>query len=486
MASSVAPSKALRAVLIGLVLIGGAATAVAFGFEPWLRARIESAAAQRGIALQYEDFEASWGQLVLHRVTFQQERPLRVQGNVRRVVIQLDGFQPRSIVLETPIIDLLATSQEVLAELNAANPEPTAGSSTPPPVTATEMTLNWRAASSETPLASLTDSTFSHSAAATVLQGNAVVAGLTLGTLQLSWDREAKTAQLAATSSAWPTLRLAGSAKFGADPLFVTVTLPEMPVPLPLSLLFGVPALKAASVSARIELRWPFGLSMQTPNGTASLTLKNFEPPHPVELQGYDFGPQTDVVTDFSLSRDHKKIALKNIRVQAGSFALTGEGAIDAARARATLRGGLSCAVLAKAAAEAQVGSVFGKWAGQLAGKLALMHVEGKVAIEIDGELPFEGMPIPKVEKRVLPGCGLKPLKLEELAKLQPPQLDLAQLGAMLGQALPELGKLPPAPNLLPDPSAKPAPLPPFPGLTLPGFGKSKQLAPAPSASAQP
>jgi hypothetical protein len=142
--------------------------------------------------------------------------------------------------------------------------------------------------------------------------------------------------------------------------------------------------------------------------------------------------------------------------------------------------------VLAKAAAEAHVGSVFGKWAGQLAGKLALMQVEGKVAIEIEGELPFEGVPIPKVEKRVLPGCGLRPLKLEELAKLQPPELDLAQLGAMLGQALPELGKLPPAPNLLADPSTKPAPLPPFPGLTLPGFGKPKQLAPAPSASAQP
>jgi hypothetical protein len=71
------------------------------------------------------------------------------------------------------------------------------------------------------------------------------------------------------------------------------------------------------------------------------------------------------------------------------------------------------------------------------------------------------------------------------LAKLQPAELDLAQLGAMLEQALPGLGKLPNAPTLLPDPSAQPA-LPPFPGLTLPGFGKPKQLAPAPSASAQP
>jgi hypothetical protein len=412
MASSVAP-RALRTILIVAVLLGGAAGVVALGFEPWLRARVESAAAQRGVALQFEDFEASWGQLVLRGVTFQRERPLHVQGSAQRVDIRLDGFQPQSIALDRSSIDVLATSQEILAQLNAPSPEPAVGSSPTPAVSATALTLNWRSATSEAPRASLSNATFSDPGATLDLQGIAAVSGVEVGPLQLSWDRVAKTAEVTVTSSTWSTLRMTGTAKFGVDPLSISLALPDTPVPLPLSLLFGVPALKAASVSAKVDLRWPLGLNMQTPSGTASLTLKNFEPPHPVELQGYDFGPQTDMVTDFSLSRDHRKVALKNIRVQAGSFGLTGEGSLDTSRARVALRGGLSCAVLAKAAAEARVGSVFGKWAGQLAGKLALLQVEGKVAIEIDGELPFEGMPVPKLEKRVLPGCGLKPLKLE-------------------------------------------------------------------------
>lgn len=479
MALSVAQRTALRTVLVVVVLLAGAAGALALGFPPWLRARIESVAAQRGIALKFEDFDASWGQLVLHGVSFQRERPLHVQGTAQRVIIQLDGFQPRAITLETPSIDVLATTQELLAQLNAPNPEPSSSDGSSSPISAADLTLNWRTAGDSTPQVSLTEATLSLKPAITELQGKIAVRELPVGTLQLTWDRTAHQAEVAAISSAWPALRLVAKAKFAADPALISVTLPETPIPLPLSILFGVPALKAASLSARVDLQWPLGLSMQTPGGTASLTLKNFEPPHPVELQGFNFGPQTDVVTDFSLSRDHKKVALKNIRVQAGSFALTGDGSLDASRARVALRGGLSCALLAKAAAEAHLGSVFGKWAGNL----ALQHVEGKVAIEIDAEMPFNGVPVPRVQKRVLPGCGLKPLKLEDLAKLQPPGLDLSQLAAALRQALPELGNLPPAPNLLPD-----MPPPAFPELVMPGLGgKRKQLAPAaPSASAQP
>jgi hypothetical protein len=122
---------------------------------------------------------------------------------------------------------------------------------------------------------------------------------------------------------------------------------------------------------------------------------------------------------------------------------------LEPARARVTLGGSLSCAVLAKAAAQAQVTSALGKWAGKLAGKVALQQVEGKVAFEVDASLDFDGKSLPRIEKRVNPGCGLKPLNLEELAKLQtpPPGLaDLTELGTKLGELFP-LPDLPIAPN---------------------------------------
>jgi hypothetical protein len=489
-AAALSPARrtALRVALTVMVLLALAAGALAFGFPPWLRARVQAAAAQQGVALDFEDFELTWGLLTLHRVSFEQERPLHTRGSAEHVRVQLDGFQPRSITLQTPSIDLLASHQELLAQLNAPTPEITDQQQPAVPVTAENLTFNWRPTSAALPLVSLGAGSLSLQPSSVELAGHVAISGLPVGELQLSWDRKQQSARVAATSALWPNLHLSANAKFGSDPLSIVATLPETPLPVPLSLLLGVPALKTASVSARVELRWPLGLSMQTPGGTALVTLKNFEPPHPAELQGFDFGTQTDLATDYSLSRDHKKVTLKNIRVQAGSFALTGDGSLDPSKGRVTLQGSLSCAVLAKAAAEARVGSVLGVWAGQLAGKIALHQVEGKVAFEVDTELAFDGKSLPRVDKRVFPGCGLKPLKLEELAKLQPADLDLADLGARLREMLPDLTKLPAAPNLLPGASAQPGqPLPIQPWPTLPGFGtQRRQLAPAAASSPAP
>jgi hypothetical protein len=485
LAAALTPGQrnALRGLAIAVVLLGGTATALVLGFEPWLRARVQSEAARRGVSLEFEDFEVSWGLLTLHRVSFQQDRPLRVTGMIERVTVQLRGFQASAISLETSSVDVQASTQEILAHLNAGAPQQTEGSSSPP-ITAQNLTLNWRPVAGQPAPVTCSGASFAMQSSKLDLQCKVALAGLPAAGLQLHWDRAQRTVQVTAASTVWPALRLSATAKVATDPMLVSVTVPETPLPLPLSVLLGVPALKTATVGGRIELRWPLALSMQTPNGTVSMTLKNFEPPHPIELQGFDFGKQTDLVSDFSLSRDHKKISLKNIRVQAGSFSLTGDGGLDASRARVNLRGSLSCALLARAAAEAQVGSALGKWAGKLASKVALQQVEGKVSFEVDAALDLDGKSLPRIEKRVQPGCGLKPFKLEELAQLQLPEpglADLAELGVKLGELLP---KLPTTPNLLPDGSAQPLPGLPLPGLGLP---QTKQLAPAaPSASATP
>ncbi|HEX2880061.1 MAG TPA: hypothetical protein VHO25_11075, partial [Polyangiaceae bacterium] len=131
--------------------------------------------------------------------------------------------------------------------------------------------------------------------------------------------------------------------------------------------------------------------------------------------------------------------------------------------------------------------TALGKWAGKLASKLALHQVEGKVAFDVDVSVEFDGRSLPRIDKRVQPGCGLKPLRLEELAELQLPApgiADLAELGARLGELLP---KLPATPSLLPDGSLQPLPGLPMPGLGTPRHPQGKQLAPAaPSASATP
>jgi hypothetical protein len=275
---------------------------------------------------------------------------------------------------------------------------------------------------------------------------------LGLGSAQLNWNRAQHNAAVDIAFSSPLSLHVSGQLNASSDPIQLHLDLHETSLPAAVLALPGMAPFAKTTLSGSVQAQWPQGLSTDLPGGKLYLTLKNFTPPHPVELNGFDFGKQTDVASDFVLSRDHRQLILERTRIQAGAFALTGQGQLAAARATLQLAGSLSCSLLAKAAAEAHLGTVLGQWAGKIARK----QVEGNVNFQVNANWDFSAGLMPHVTRHIEPGCGLKPLKLQDLPLLSQLGLNLDELAAQMQDALPGLPVLPPTPRLLPDPALLP------------------------------
>ena len=183
--------------------------------------------------------------------------------------------------------------------------------------------------------------------------------------------------------------------------------------------------------------------------GTMTIDLEGFLPPHPVELDGFLFGSRTSFATRFMIDAAARRVALSATRVRAGAFDLVGGGAIDRlpdhAALRMSLSGNLPCSAVAESAASAHVGSFL----GSLLGEAARRVVEGSVAVKVAITADSRNLAGARVDPTVGVGCGLAPLRgidPKVIARLPGRVLDLARA--------------------LPDPTSV---LPegfPFPGLT--------------------
>lgn len=438
--------KSRRRLVVGITAIAiltALALGVAVGFEPWLRGRIQSEARARGVELEFLDYDLSWQRLVLQGVSFRQSRPLVSSGTIERVVIEHEWLRPRSIAIESATIDVVATGTQLLDQLTAQK-APSAQAAQVP-VRASDLRLRWQLVSNGPVVLELNGASCELDANAARWSGPFLLLGRLPGNGRLDWQKAERRANADISFTGLP--RLTAVLRADKDPLLLEVTVAKTLIGPALALLLGRMDVAMTTLSGKLELAWPTRLSMSEPGGKAYLTLGNFEPPHPAELQGFDFGTQTDVATDFEVGRGYRKLTLSNTRVQAGSFALNGGGLIDTKGAELKLKGALGCVPLAKAAAEARLGSVLGHWAG----KLAQRHLEGNVAFEIDVGVSFAAPPVPHLKKRIIPGCGLKPLSVTDLPNLQRLGLDLAELEAQLRGTLPELPPLlKQAPSLLP------------------------------------
>src|SRR5690606_18706848 len=84
------------------------------------------------------------------------------------------------------------------------------------------------------------------------------------------------------------------------------------------------------------------------------------------------------------------------------------------ARLALLLSGALPCNALASAVAQSRLGQALGK----VTGKAALQVLSGSVGVRVSIDADSRDPARPRVLKTITPGCGLKPLSLEELVKL--------------------------------------------------------------------
>ncbi|HTM44429.1 MAG TPA: hypothetical protein VL137_05710 [Polyangiaceae bacterium] len=452
-----ARGKARKIALALLLLLVALGAGAAFLFPGWLRDRIQCEALQRGVVLDFKDFDLSFNALTLSalqldQVTFSADKPLTISGSADLMVIALTDFEPRSITLQKAQIDVTASGEEVLQQLTGQAQSSPAGAASGLDVSATDVQLRWKPSSSAEPLLTVGGANFSTTGGGITLGGAFGLGKVALGNAQVNWNRAQHSAAIDLALSSPLPAHISGHLRADADPINLTLDLHETALPALLLALPGMTDFSKTTLSGMVQMQWPQGLSTQPAGGKAYLTLKNFTPPHPIELKGFDFGKQTDVQTDFSFSRDRRSLLLEHTHLQAGSFALNGQGQLDAARATLQLAGSLSCSLLAKAAAEAHLGTVLGQWAGKLARK----QVEGDVNFQINANWDFSAGIMPHVTRKIEPGCGLKPIKLQDLPLFNRLGLNLDELAAQMQEALPGLPALPPAPKLLPDPALLP------------------------------
>ncbi len=146
--------------------------------------------------------------------------------------------------------------------------------------------------------------------------------------------------------------------------------------------------------------------------GTASFTLTGWVPPHPRELGGIVFGDRTSFATKLSVSEDHRKVTLSETALSAGALKLKGGGTVERrdtyALSALDLKGSLACADVARSA----VASSWGDLAGQLAGGVARLAVDGSVGIKVHVEADTRDLKAAKLTHEVGVGCGLRIPKL--------------------------------------------------------------------------
>jgi hypothetical protein len=250
-----------------------------------------------------------------------------------------------------------------------------------------------------------------------------------------------------------------------------TVNVALAPIPLTRlgALLRVALPLEGVTASGTLTARIPNNLAAGgRVAGNVDVLLKGYVPPHPVELDGFVFGDTTSVSTHYVVEAEQLRVVLTQSRVRAGRFELAGEGELRAevqgARLSLILRGQLPCNALASAAAESRLGRALGK----VTGKAALQVVSGTVGVHVAVDANTSDLGRARVLKTISPGCGLKPLTIEELVKLGellPEALDpkvAKDFEELLRKNLPGLIPPPGSPRLtLPDLST--LPLPKFP-----------------------
>jgi hypothetical protein len=171
-----------------------------------------------------------------------------------------------------------------------------------------------------------------------------------------------------------------------------------------LGLTFPAPG---AVASGRAELTLGRRGGAEAIEGTASIQLDGWVPPHPRELSGIVTGKRTAIGARIAVAADRSKISLADVTVRAGKLELKGTGTIaragDHATARLDLAGPIACADLARSAAKERLGPF-----GEILGDAASGAVDGSVTVNVSVEADSRNLAAAKVRPKVGVGCGLK------------------------------------------------------------------------------
>jgi hypothetical protein len=454
--------------LVMLLLGAGTALAVALGVALWLAlpGLIEREVVRRGRDQGVElgfgslDFGWNWAELTQVRATLIDVPGLTL--TIDHLVADLDGTKFVRVELTGVNLDASGALSALALTLGAwAKRYPTAFSL---PLAAARVSATYRPdASAPAWLELQGGSVASTTAGSIVTAEHAKVAGLDVGRVGATWVPSATNVAVGL-----------GESDLSRAPLRMAVDLstPKPKVgfelaPTTLERLAGPFAvmLPVHGVSAGASAGFEFASKEATvpERGAVHAELHGWIPPHPAELDGFVFGDTTSLETNLTFAADGKSVTLSETRLAAGKFVLTGGGHLartaDAGELALDLRGALPCDALASAAAESRVGRLLGRAQGARAGSVAHQAIGGSVGVRIEVLATTKNLAAASIKRSIGIGCGLKPLTLEDVARLGETLMpsDLSELADDVHKLTPKL------PNGAPLIPSALLPLPPLP-----------------------
>jgi hypothetical protein len=460
----------VRASRLLLVVLGaGLGLVAASGIALWvaLPALIEREVARhardQGVALSFGslDFGWNWAELKQVKVTL-----LGVDG----ITLAIDRLDANLDIMRLVRLDATGIDLEATGSLPALGLALGAWSKRYPsafslPLVANGLGATWRPDPAGGAWLELAGGSIASTPAGSILTADHVkIAAIDVGRVGATWIPTATSVALGLGESDLSRAPLRVLVDLSAAKPKVAFALTQTPLeklagPLAVALpVHGVSVGASAGFEfASRDAGWP-------EQGAAHAELHGWIPPHPAELDGFVFGDTTTVETHLTFTPDGKSIVLTGTRLSAGKFVLEGGGSVartpDATTLALDLGGALPCDALASAAAESRVGRLLGHVPGARAGSVARQAIGGSVAVRVQVAATTTNLAGASLKRSIGIGCGLKPLTLDDAARLGETLLpsDLSEFTSDVQKLTP---KLPDGTPLIPSALFAPAPLPP-------------------------
>jgi hypothetical protein len=488
---------------LGIVVVGviGIVGAILLYLPGYIEKRVVAEAKARGIELVPGEVSFGYGWVQLSGAEAKLIGAPSFAAKIRLVDISLAGFTPLQVQLSNVRVGVSGSLPRVLLELGEwAKDHPKAFAA---PLIASRVELQVAETPAGAPWLELSNGMLTRTIAGAAFSAQSgKLSGFEIGKVGAGFTKTGGNVSIGfgdQRAQAAPLRLDASMDAKGAGQVTLVLT------PTKLGLLgqgFGVPVpLPDVIAAAKVELTFPAGLAgvqltgaqsipertQSAVTGKLSASLTGFIPPHPPELDGFVFGDVTTFDTDLDIDAQRTGVTLRNSKIKAGKFELSGGGTVvrDGVNANADLdfKGTLPCDALAGAAAESRLGQLLGRASGKQGKRTALAIVRGEVSVEVGVKASTQDLLNAKVTQKIGVGCGLRPLSLGELLALTPNAKDLQAIGDEVGKKLEGIGKdlgLPPVPSGFSLP-----PLPPLPSLPL-GDPKTSPAAPAQKKLAAP
>jgi len=373
--------------------------------RPIYDAVLRHRAAALGFDLDYDDFETTADGVRLTRARVMLDGVHGVRAAAGTVDLRTHWLTVKEVDARNVAVTLEGSASDRALEILAWSGEH--ADTYALPGAARDVHIEWRGHDGSRPWLSMSGGSFTSDGRAARFQATATTAfGTAIGAVGAGFQLDGS------------SLTIEAGKKSGGDAL-VTATVhtrtrtPDASVTLrsvELSYLGSALGLTLPAHGARASGRADIRLDRDGIAGSASLDVDGWVPPHPSVLDGVITGKKTSVRTKIRLAEDKAgiaDIALDDLEVHAGRFAMKGSGKIadenNRTMVRLDLSGPVACADLARKVARDELGPL-----GVLAGDMAQKMVGGSATVSVSIEANARDLGAAKIKPKVGVGCELK------------------------------------------------------------------------------